>query len=92
MTSHRQHRMFGLAVLEMYNALKDAIDFRTFFNISVNWRRLAEPTQPVWWIDTLTTDEFEEGLALETPLVRLLARIYCWIVINSICRLHKTLK
>jgi len=38
--------MFGLAVLEMYHALKDAIDFRTFFNI-------AEPTQPVWWIDTL---------------------------------------
>lgn len=95
----RLHRGFGLAVLEMAQALINNIDsihrtgqpmmvpnasssskyytkegqhlfgYRDLFDIIVKWRQLSEPSDPVWWIDGLQRESFEEGFGLQTPML-----------------------
>lgn len=90
----RQHRMCGLAVLEMaqtvrkhWNSLRSGgqalevdgkfsskarrphpFEWRDFFDIGIKWRQLSEPNDPVWWIDLLSPEAFEEGFGLQTPM------------------------
>jgi hypothetical protein len=42
--------------------------YRDFFDIAVKWRQLSEPNDPVWWIDLLPREVYEEGLGLQTPM------------------------
>jgi tetratricopeptide (TPR) repeat protein len=43
--------------------------WRDFFDIGVRWRQAAEPNDPVWWIDGLPGNTFEEGFGLQTPII-----------------------
>lgn len=43
--------------------------WRDVFDVVVRWRQLSEPFDPVWWIDGLTPQSFEEGFGLQTPMV-----------------------
>ena len=43
--------------------------WRDFFDIAVKWRQVSEPNDAVWWIDGLTTQAFEDGFGLQTPIV-----------------------
>jgi tetratricopeptide (TPR) repeat protein len=76
----RQHKSFGLAVLEMAQTMRAAIQnggeestsklsWRKFFDIAVKWRHISEPGDPVFWIDTLPRKAFEDGFGLQTPIV-----------------------
>ena len=67
----RQHRQFGLAVLETSQFMTRNPDagWRECFNVLVKWRQISEPNDPVWWIDKLGRKPFEEGFGLQTPLV-----------------------
>lgn len=42
--------------------------WRDFFDISVAWRQISEPADPVWWIDMLGDDTFKEGFGSHTPI------------------------
>jgi hypothetical protein len=42
--------------------------YRDFFDIAVKWRQLSEPNDPVWWIDLLPREAYEEGFGLQTPM------------------------
>jgi len=44
-------------------------DWRDAFDVVVRWRQLSEPNDPVWWIDRLSPEAFQEGFGLQTPLV-----------------------
>ena len=72
-SNRRQHRQFGLAVLEASQSMKrdspSSLTWRECFSIIVKWRQLSEPNDPVWWIDQLPMASFEEGFGLQTPLV-----------------------
>ncbi len=37
------------------------IGYRVFMDVAVRWRRVAEPGDPVWWIDGLPPDAFRAG-------------------------------
>jgi tetratricopeptide (TPR) repeat protein len=95
----RLQRGFGLAVLEMTQALLNNLEsihrtgsplmvpnsgssqkylpreghhpfgYRDLFDIVVRWRQLSEPNDPVWWIDGLLRESFEEGFGLQTPML-----------------------
>ena len=75
----RQHKSFGLAVLEMAQTIRATIrsggqtssklTWRKFFDIAVRWRHISEPGDPVFWIDTLPRKAFEDGFGLQTPIV-----------------------
>eukprot|EP00605_Chrysophyceae_sp_TOSAG23-4_P000509 GSChrysophyteH1.ASY1.ANO1.571.1 assembled CDS len=67
----RQHAQFGQSVLEMLKCFMATgnCEWRTFFEISVRWRQLSEPADPVWWIDGMPTTSYSEGFGLQTPLV-----------------------
>lgn len=95
----RLQRGFGLAVLEMAQALTNNLEsihrtgsplmvpnsgssqkylpreghhpfgYRDLFDIVVRWRQLSEPNDPVWWIDGLLRESFEEGFGLQTPML-----------------------
>lgn len=44
--------------------------WRDVYDVCVRWRQLSEPFDPVWWIDRLTRESFEDGFGLQTPLVQ----------------------
>jgi hypothetical protein len=43
--------------------------WRDFIDISVKWRQISEPNDPVFWIDLLAPEAFAEGFGLQTPMV-----------------------
>uniref|UniRef100_A0A7S2SK19 Protein O-GlcNAc transferase n=1 Tax=Rhizochromulina marina TaxID=1034831 RepID=A0A7S2SK19_9STRA len=45
------------------------MEWRDLMDMSVRWRQISEPNDPVWWIDRLAPEAFEEGFGLQTPLV-----------------------
>jgi hypothetical protein len=69
--------------------------FTLNFNLlfQVRWRQMSEPNDPVWWVDMLPKDAFEEGFGLQTPMVSghlkvcLLSKYYIPHV-SQICRRH----
>mmetsp|Transcript_35684 Transcript_35684/g.100465 ORF Transcript_35684/g.100465 Transcript_35684/m.100465 type:complete len:966 (+) Transcript_35684:205-3102(+) len=44
-------------------------DWRDLYDISVKWRQLSEPNDPVWWVDLLTQEQFEEGFGSQTAML-----------------------
>ena len=71
----RQHRMCGLAALEVAALARGAFDgtapvaWRGLYEAAARWRRESEPGDAVWWIDRLPDRAFREGFGLQTPLV-----------------------
>ena len=43
--------------------------WRDVVDIGVMWRQASEPFDPVWWIDRLTQESFQQGFGLQTPMV-----------------------
>eukprot|EP00123_Amoebidium_parasiticum_P009401 comp19447_c0_seq1/m.22602 comp19447_c0_seq1/g.22602 ORF comp19447_c0_seq1/g.22602 comp19447_c0_seq1/m.22602 type:complete len:961 (-) comp19447_c0_seq1:504-3386(-) len=43
--------------------------WRDLFDIAVKWRQYSEPNDPVWWVDKLTEEQFEEGFGSHTPML-----------------------
>eukprot|EP00960_Hanusia_phi_P038138 753295-Hanusia_phi.AAC.5 len=48
---------------------KHAFGWRDFMDISVKWRQISEPNDPVFWIDLMAEEVFAEGFGLQTPMV-----------------------
>jgi hypothetical protein len=42
--------------------------YRDLMDIAVKWRQISEPNDPVFWIDLLTKEAYEEGFGLQTPV------------------------
>lgn len=49
----------------------DAHEFgwRDLYDMGVRWRQIAEPNDPVFWVDALTPEQFAEGFGSHTPMV-----------------------
>eukprot|EP00850_Spirogloea_muscicola_P010134 SM000058S18564 [mRNA] locus=s58:532851:538878:- [translate_table: standard] len=48
---------------------KGAVDtWRSVYSIAVRWRQLAEPCDPVVWVDQLSPKEFAAGFGSHTPI------------------------
>jgi tetratricopeptide (TPR) repeat protein len=58
----------GLSSSKPYN-VKHTFGWRDFYDIGVKWRQFSEPNDPVFWIDYMTKEAFEEGFGLQTPMV-----------------------
>jgi tetratricopeptide (TPR) repeat protein len=43
--------------------------WRDMYDVSVRWRQLSEPNDPVWWVDMLSPEQFEEGYGSHTPMI-----------------------
>ena len=43
--------------------------WRDLMDIAVKWRQFSEPNDPVFWIDHMTTEAFNEGFGLQTPMI-----------------------
>eukprot|EP01121_Diplochlamys_sp_Union-15-3_P001844 TRINITY_DN115_c0_g2_i1.p1 TRINITY_DN115_c0_g2~~TRINITY_DN115_c0_g2_i1.p1 ORF type:complete len:413 (+),score=63.44 TRINITY_DN115_c0_g2_i1:377-1615(+) len=43
--------------------------WRDMYDICVRWRQFSEPNDPVWWVDMLTSKQFNEGFGSHTPLI-----------------------
>jgi hypothetical protein len=43
--------------------------WRDMYDILVKWRQYSEPNDPVWWVDLLTPEQFEEGFGSHTPMI-----------------------
>jgi len=43
--------------------------WRDAFDVLVRWRQISEPFDPVFFIDRLTPQAFQEGFGLQTPLI-----------------------
>ena len=70
--NNRQHRQFGLAVLEASQFLDITAmncTWREMMNVIVKWRQISEPNDSVWWIDMLTEASLKMGFGLQTPIV-----------------------
>ncbi|BFU21278.1 TPR repeat protein [Entamoeba histolytica HM-1:IMSS-B] len=53
---------------ESARKLLDKIQWRTLMELSTKWRQISEPNDPVYWIDLLTPEQFEEGFGSHTPM------------------------
>ena len=69
----RQHRQFGLGIIEASQLIMSRREggqtWRECFDVLVKWRQVSEPNDPVWWVDQLSRNAFEEGFGLQTPIV-----------------------
>jgi hypothetical protein len=43
--------------------------WRDAYDIAVRWRQESEPFDPIFYIDGLSQEAFEEGFGLQTPMV-----------------------
>jgi tetratricopeptide (TPR) repeat protein len=43
--------------------------WRDLYDMGVRWRQIAEPNDPVFWVDALTPEQFAEGFGSHTPMV-----------------------
>lgn len=50
-------------------AAAHAFGWRDLYDMGVRWRQLAEPNDPVFWVDQLTPEQFAEGFGSHTPMV-----------------------
>ncbi|KAL7714763.1 Tetratricopeptide repeat protein [Entamoeba marina] len=60
--------------------LVDKIKWRDIMELIVKWRQISEPNDPVFWIDRLTHEQFEEGFGSHTPMYigqTRVVRYYC---------------
>uniref|UniRef100_A0A6J0UFD9 Tetratricopeptide repeat protein 13 isoform X1 n=1 Tax=Pogona vitticeps TaxID=103695 RepID=A0A6J0UFD9_9SAUR len=80
----RIHRAMGLAALEVMQALQRTwvnskvrmngktrlMQWRDMFDIAVKWRRLADPDQPVLWLDQMPARNLNRGFNNHINLIR----------------------
>ncbi|EGC40514.1 hypothetical protein DICPUDRAFT_146678 [Dictyostelium purpureum] len=48
---------------------KHTFGWRDLYDIGVKWRQISEPNDPVWWVDLLSPEQFNEGFGSHTPIV-----------------------
>ncbi|KAM6462299.1 tetratricopeptide repeat protein 13 isoform 3-T3 [Liasis olivaceus] len=80
----RMHRAMGLAVLEVMQAVQRTwvnskvrmngktklMQWRDMFDIAVKWRRIADPDQPVLWLDQIPAQSLSRGFNNHISLIR----------------------
>nr|XP_056708369.1 tetratricopeptide repeat protein 13 isoform X2 [Euleptes europaea] len=80
----RIHRAMGLAVLEIMQAVQRTwvnskvringksrlMLWRDMFDIAVKWRRIADPDQPVLWVDQMPSQSLSKGFNNHINLIR----------------------
>ncbi|KAM4041518.1 tetratricopeptide repeat protein 13 isoform 1-T1 [Anomaloglossus baeobatrachus] len=80
----RIHRAMGLAALEVMQAVQKTwmnskvringktrlMQWRDMFDIAVKWRRIADPDQPVLWLDQMPTQSLIRGFNNHINLIR----------------------
>ncbi|XP_068088055.1 tetratricopeptide repeat protein 13 isoform X2 [Hyperolius riggenbachi] len=80
----RIHRAMGLAALEVMQAMQRTwtnakvringkarlMQWRDMFDIAVKWRRIAEPDQPVLWLDEMPAQSLIRGFNNHINLIR----------------------
>ena len=49
--------------------IQHVFGWRDFFDVSVSWRQISEPSDPVWWIDMLCEETFIDGYGASTPVL-----------------------
>eukprot|EP00890_Picochlorum_soloecismus_P006715 jgi/Picsp_1/869/NSC_04357-R1_tetratricopeptide repeat protein 13-like len=52
----------------VHNSGTHKVGWRDAFDIVVKWRQLAEPSDPVIWVDLLSDQEFVAGFGSHTPM------------------------
>ncbi|XP_064132706.1 tetratricopeptide repeat protein 13 isoform X1 [Loxodonta africana] len=84
----RIHRAMGLAALEVMQAVQRTwtnskvrmngktrlMQWRDMFDIAVKWRRIADPDQPVLWLDQMPARSLSRGFNNHINLIRIAAR------------------
>ncbi|XP_056118622.1 tetratricopeptide repeat protein 13 isoform X2 [Rhinichthys klamathensis goyatoka] len=85
----RIHRAMGLATIEVMQAMQRTwsnskvrvngktrqLQWRDMFDIAVKWRRIADPDQPVLWLDQMPARSLSRGFNNHINLIR-------WQIIN----------
>ncbi|XP_019721099.1 tetratricopeptide repeat protein 13 isoform X2 [Hippocampus comes] len=80
----RIHRAMGLATLEVMQAMQRTwsnakvrvngrtrqMQWRDMFDIAVKWRRIADPDQPVLWLDQMPARSLSRGFNNHINLIR----------------------
>ncbi|XP_048342436.1 tetratricopeptide repeat protein 13 isoform X2 [Sphaerodactylus townsendi] len=80
----RIHRAMGLAVLEVMQAVQRTwvnskvringksrlMQWKDMFDIAVKWRRIADPDQPVVWLDQMPSQSLSRGFNNHINLIR----------------------
>ncbi|XP_036091458.1 tetratricopeptide repeat protein 13 isoform X4 [Rousettus aegyptiacus] len=80
----RIHRAMGLAALEVMHAVQRTwanakvrtggrtrpMQWRDMFDIAVKWRRVADPDQPVLWLDQMPARSLSRGFTNHINLIR----------------------
>lgn len=44
-------------------------NWRDMYDVLVKWRQYSEPNDPVWWVDLLSPEQFQEGFGSHTPML-----------------------
>ncbi|XP_060098731.1 tetratricopeptide repeat protein 13 [Heteronotia binoei] len=84
LSNKRIHRAMGLAVLEVMQAVQRTwvnskvringksrlMQWRDMFDIAVKWRRIADPDQPVLWLDQMPLQSLSRGFNNHINLIR----------------------
>ncbi|XP_039770733.1 tetratricopeptide repeat protein 13 isoform X2 [Ornithorhynchus anatinus] len=82
--NRRIHRAMGLAALEVMQAVRRTwanskvrthgktrlMQWRDMFDIAVKWRRIADPDQPVLWLDQMSARSLSRGFNNHINLIR----------------------
>ncbi|XP_066548672.1 tetratricopeptide repeat protein 13 isoform X1 [Amia ocellicauda] len=82
--SRRVHRAMGLATVEVMQAMQRTwsnskvrvngktrqMQWRDMFDIAVKWRRIADPDQPVLWLDQMPAQSLSRGFNNHINLIR----------------------
>uniref|UniRef100_A0A673I5C3 Tetratricopeptide repeat domain 13 n=1 Tax=Sinocyclocheilus rhinocerous TaxID=307959 RepID=A0A673I5C3_9TELE len=80
----RVHRAMGLATIEVMQAMQRTwsnskvrvngktrqLQWRDMFDIAVKWRRIADPDQPVLWLDQMPARSLSRGFNNHINLIR----------------------
>ncbi|XP_041068899.1 tetratricopeptide repeat protein 13 isoform X2 [Carcharodon carcharias] len=84
LSNKRIHRAMGLATLEIMQVVQRAwsnskirvngktrlMQWKDMFDIAVKWRRIADPDQPVLWLDQMPAQSLSRGFNNHINLIR----------------------
>ncbi|XP_060769906.1 tetratricopeptide repeat protein 13 isoform X2 [Neoarius graeffei] len=84
LSNQRVHRAMGLATIEVMQAMQRTwsnskvrvngktrqLQWRDMFDIAVKWRRIADPDQPVLWLDQMPERSLSRGFNNHINLIR----------------------
>lgn len=55
----------------VWNIISDrSLDWREVFNIAIQYRRLIDPEQPIFWLDKMPDFSAEEGYHTEINFIK----------------------